>query len=369
MSLSDDLKSTDPDTPDLTVGHAITPATHNEDSEGWHAYRRRGIGGSDVAKIMGQQPYGETRVDLWRQKTGREESKVGNAAVRFGSLIEPYIRRWLVERADDTSAIYGQFSDLVDYPASLHHPDHPWARGHVDGALARGGEAYAGVEVKNSSTPHGDDKRGWIDGVMEYHYPQMQHYMWVTGLPRWWYVYYEPPAEREFIRLVAEHDATEGLDDWQVDNPDRFLLWVVDLGEVTIREVERDDSYIERMARAEHDFWHNHVDPDVEPDEWLPDGEVRVDAPDLADMLDEYAHAHARGDEATKDRLKPKIKARASAIATDQDIDPKKIWVNGDDYVLWHGGYNDWQAKPAEREGVAPGKSREPSTEDINLGF
>jgi len=326
MSLKDKLQQREqnrPDTLDITPGHAVPMNIDDDRSDEWHAARRKGIGGSDVATIMGWQPYGTTRPQLWREKTGREERKLGNAAVRYGRIIEEHIRRWLTARAADTPAIYGKFDDLIDYPVQCRHPDHTWARGNVDGLLVRDGEAYAGVEIKQSSRAHGSKKLDWRDGgVMAYHYPQIQHYMWVYGLPTWHYVYFEAPADREFTRLVADEFIPDTAEFWQ---------WIIDQGTLTHREVDRDEQFITEMVGAERDFW-AHVEDDTEPDEWLPDGEVEVDDPRLAELLDEYGRIKAqmnaaKPDKTTKERKSDKlreIRQRCQELAVEHG-EPKKL--------------------------------------------
>lgn len=358
----------------IDIGHAVQSSPYVEDSEAWHDARARGIGGSDAATILGLQPYGTDRVELWRQKTGREESKVGNAAVRYGSIIEPHVRRWLLERADDTAPIYGDFADLVDHPVQLHHPEYEWMRGHVDGVLVDGDVATAGVEIKQSTYAYQSSKYDWPGGIQQYHYPQIQHYLAVSGLDRWHYVYLEVPADREFTRLIDEEFSISSDDYW---------LWVVDQGEMTTEVVERDDDYIERLIDAEKRFW-GHVEDDDSPDEWMPEGEVRVEDDELADLLDQYGRADARikqtqapeQAEFQKEEAKECIKQRAQSIAAGFDgEEPKKIWVNDNDYVLWHGsGY--WVAKPDDR---APESTPKPSSggddgevpdaDDVDLGF
>jgi len=153
------------------------------------------------------------------------------------------------------------------------------------------------------------------------------------------YVYLEVPADREFMRLVAKEHAAD---------PDAYWQWVIDQGTLTVREVKRDDSYIDEMVEAERGFWQS-VEADETPDPWLPDGEIVVDDEGLADLLDDYGQAHADGDEATKEDAKQQIKNRAQAIAAGREGVKKIHIADTDDYVLWHGsGY--WVAKPADRE-------------------
>ena len=364
-----------PDTPDITVGHAVPLADHDDGSADWKLARKKGLGGSDAAKVLGLQPYDETRVDLWRIKTGREESKVGNAAVRYGSTIEPYIRQWLTNRATDTPAFWADWSTLVDYPVQMHHPDHEWARANIDGLLTDDiygdgeGEATDGVEIKASTYRHGRGRPDWVEpGVQAYHYPQIQHYLWVTGLERWRYVYLCVPFDREMAMRIADTHARD---------VDEYWLWMVDQATITTRIVERDDDYIRRLADAEQSFWANHIEADKCPDEWLPDGEVQVEHDELADLLEEYGRATAKikasidpeASENEKEAAKQEIKKLAQSVSADHG-DAKKIHIAGtDDYVLWHGsGY--WVAKPAERTPIAGGGDGDESgAGDIDLGF
>lgn len=362
MSLSDKAKQYEqskPDAPDYTVGHAVPLANHADGSDRWKLARKRGLGGSDAAKVLGLQPYGETRVSLWRYKTGREESKVGNEATRYGSIIEPYIRQWLKARAQDTPAIWGGWRGLQDYPHQMHHPEYEWARANIDGnILDSSGTPVEGVEIKQSTHKYQGGRAGWVKpGVQAYHYPQVQHYMWVTGLQRWRYVYLHVPFDREMARLIADKHAKD---------VDEYWLWMIDKAGLETVTVDRDDEYIERLADAEREFWNEHIEPDVKPSEWLPEGEIEVDNAKLADLLDEYGHAHADDDQDTKDDVGPEIKKLAQSISADHG-DAKKIHLKGtDDYVLWHGsGY--WLPKPAERE---PGTADSGGGEaDIELGF
>jgi len=369
MSLPDkakDYEESKPDAPDYTVGHAVPLSDHADGSDKWKLARKRGLGGSDAAKVLGLQPYGETRISLWKYKTGREESKVGNEATRYGSIVEPYIRQWLRARAQDTPAVWADWRGLQDYPHQMHHPDHTWARANIDGVICDpSGTPVEGVEIKQSTHKYKRGRVDWVKpGVQAYHYPQMQHYMWVTGLSRWRYVYMHVPFDREMARMIAQEHARDVDDYW---------LWMVDKADLQTVTVDRDDDYIDRLADAEREFWAEHIEPDVKPSEWLPEGEIEVEDDKLAYLLDEYGTAKATLDHASapehaeqkKESAKAEIKKLAQSISADHG-DVKKIHLKGtDDYVLWHGsGY--WVAKPAERTPDTDNGGRD---SDIELGF
>ena len=54
------------------MGHIVIRIDNEKD---WHNARHKGIGGSDVASILGLNPY-KTNVELWREKTGRTKPRL-----------------------------------------------------------------------------------------------------------------------------------------------------------------------------------------------------------------------------------------------------------------------------------------------------
>src|SRR5690606_29202656 len=58
--------------------------------EEWLAERRKAIGASDVAAVLGVSPWA-TPWEVWAEKTGRLEPWSGNAATDLGTRLEPVI--------------------------------------------------------------------------------------------------------------------------------------------------------------------------------------------------------------------------------------------------------------------------------------
>lgn len=346
--------------PNIQIGHAVPLEFNEEDTYEWDLARRRGVGGSDAACIMGMKPYGQTRLQLWEEKTGRTDRDIQGEALRFGHKIEPYIRKWLTLRAADTPAIYGEFEGLIDYPGQMCHPERDWQRGNVDGIIVRDARVSAMLEIKQSTHAHLDKRYTWVDDVMEYHHAQIQHYLEALGLSLCYYVYFEIPAPRDFCWELQKEFIAQ-------DREDEFWLWYIDQGTVTIRKVYRDKEYGEMLTKVESEFWQS-VKDDVKPKEFLPAGEIRVEDMILEGALEEYGIVHATIAERTgtpadlrdeKERLKNEIKARAQMLSAAHG-DAKKIYVGDQgDYVLWNArGY--WVAKPSERK---------PKTNEIEVPF
>jgi putative phage-type endonuclease len=54
----------------------------------WHAARRNGVGGSEIAAVMGLSPY-ESRFSLWHRKQGMVNPVDENPQMYWGKLLDP----------------------------------------------------------------------------------------------------------------------------------------------------------------------------------------------------------------------------------------------------------------------------------------
>lgn len=67
--------------------------THQANTDAWHGLRATGIGGSDIAAILGLSPW-QSRFSLWHQKNGTASGTPTNAAMTWGHRHEDTIARW-----------------------------------------------------------------------------------------------------------------------------------------------------------------------------------------------------------------------------------------------------------------------------------
>jgi len=65
-------------------------------SDEWHAWRRAGVGGSDIASLLGDNPYSTPR-KVWSDKCGYSAPMFLSDAMKHGIENEPHARRWLNE--------------------------------------------------------------------------------------------------------------------------------------------------------------------------------------------------------------------------------------------------------------------------------
>lgn len=63
----------------------VLPVTATRDQ--WLAERRNGIGGSEIAAVIGLSPF-ESRFSLWHRKTGFARAQVDNSAMKWGRRLE-----------------------------------------------------------------------------------------------------------------------------------------------------------------------------------------------------------------------------------------------------------------------------------------
>lgn len=136
------------------------------DREAWLAERRRGVGGSDVAAILGLSPY-RTPLDVFRDKRGDLVDQPENAPMRWGNLLEPVVRQ---EYSDVTGR------EVLMPDRMLAHGTHEFMLANLDGYTADGRV----VEIKTARTGNDWGEPG-TDEIPQAYLFQVQHYMAVTG--------------------------------------------------------------------------------------------------------------------------------------------------------------------------------------------
>jgi len=140
------------------------------------AERRKGIGGSDVAPILGLSPW-KKPIDVWLDKKGLvDELPTGNRAfiMQLGLDLEPVISK-LYKRQTGKRLI-------LPFPIRWQHKQHPLLLATPDRFVE--GESM-GVELKSESAY--SDKFGdpGTDEVPPYYLLQVAHYMHVLDYETW----------------------------------------------------------------------------------------------------------------------------------------------------------------------------------------
>ena len=200
------------------------------------AGRKKGIGGSDVAAILGFSPY-KSPYQLWLDKTGRSERKESqNESAHFGNLLEDVVAKEFSRRS-------GMKVQRVTQQLSLENVGEPWAIGNIDRAVVNpeiAGRVFfkdgklttdQGLECKTASEYlsklFGEEG---TDQIPDYYLTQCLWYMKLTGFQVW-----------HLAVLIGGN---------------KFRMY----------RIERDDDLIESIFKQVKAFWFNHVIADVPPD-------------------------------------------------------------------------------------------------------
>jgi len=188
-------------------------STKGMSREDWLVQRRKTIGGSDAAGIVGLSKWASP-FSVWADKTGRAAEKEDTEAMRQGRDLESYVaRRW----SEETGKRVYRLS------AMLYNPQYPFAHADVDRMVI--GE-NAGLECKTTFSLDLKQFNGVAFPVQ--HYAQCVHYLAVTGADRW------------YLAVLAYGRG--------------FFTFVL----------ERNQAEIDALMSAEKAFWHQ-VEQDVPP--------------------------------------------------------------------------------------------------------
>lgn len=190
-----------------------------EDNDEWRALRRKGVGGSDVASIMGLSPW-RTVAQVWLEKTGRviPEDISDRPYVAFGNIMEPVIGKWY--RENHEGAIVRRVNAVC---RSVYRP---WAQASLDYEVFDPDlDEWGVLEIKTARDSH-----DWEDGIPAYYLTQVVHYLSVTV--------------RKFCDVA---------------------VFFRDTCEFKVIRYEWDDEDVNSVIGAVDEFWHDFVEADVMP--------------------------------------------------------------------------------------------------------
>lgn len=210
--------------------------TENLPRDKWLEYRRLGIGGSDVAAILGISPFRTAR-DLYYDKLNIVTSDdEGNwVAMEMGNLLEPLV-----------ACIFAKKTGLKIYQRKymFQHPHYPWMLADLDYLVELPDGTTAILEIK--TTNYNARENWWYNGkeiVPMYYESQGRHYMSVMNIDR---VY--------FCCLYGNNE-----------------------DEVIIRHIDRDLDYETELIALEQTFWHENV-LSKNPPPYTEDGDLIMES-------------------------------------------------------------------------------------------
>lgn len=219
------------------------------DTDAWLEERRKGIGGSDAAVLVGTSPW-TSPAELYLDKIGKplDNDLDDSGPVAFGNDFENTLLKKFAARHPELHA------QRVN--ALLRNIDRPWAQASLDGQVREGRE-WGILELKcpGSCAP-------WKNGVPAHYLAQVYHYMAVTG--------------RRFAYVFA------------------FFRDSCDYGEYRI---VADDDAINEIETAVDDFWNDHVAKKIPPTKTFgTDHESKALAALYSNPSADFVHAEGSDD-------------------------------------------------------------------------
>ena len=194
------------------------------------------IGGSDASALVGLNPY-KTNIDLWREKTGRQEAPdISNEEfVKFGHEAEPHLREMFA--LDHPQYQVGYLENNMFF-----NDKYPYAHASLDGWLTDQDGRKGVLEIKTTNILQSMQKEKWNDRIPDNYYCQVLWYLMVT--------------EFDFVVLKARLRS-----EWQGEIRVTIRHYTIERS-----EVEED---IEELRKAAEKFW-KAVQEDREPYLILP---------------------------------------------------------------------------------------------------
>lgn len=189
---------------------AVCVGEFEANSPEWHELRKAGIGGSDVAAVVGVSKW-TSAYALWAKKSGLIPDDFSDSeAMEWGRLLEPVIREKFAAKHPEWS--------VVNAKATFKSTTHEWLLANVDGFITFESGEVGILEIKTAA--YEDD---WVNGVPLYYQTQVRHYLRVFGLKRGVVaVLFHGNAYKEFDVF-----ADEFVDAADFDMLDKFWLGVL----------------------------------------------------------------------------------------------------------------------------------------------
>ena len=143
--------------------------------ETWLKNRKKYIGGSDVACIMGLNPW-KTNRHLYDEKKGITEPDdlSDNPLVQYGINAEEHIRALFALDHPELKVEYIPNN-------SWHNTDYPFAAASLDGWSTDENGRKGILEIKTASITSAQQAHKWKDSIPDNYYCQVLFYLGVTG--------------------------------------------------------------------------------------------------------------------------------------------------------------------------------------------
>lgn len=205
----------------------------------WLANRRNGLGGSDIAAVIGQNPF-MSNTDLFDIKTGRKEQTDISELPRvaYGVSAEELLVKLFALDHPEKQAEHLGFN-------SVYNDKYPWALASLDGRTVEVDTLRDGVlEIKTTEIMSAADWEKWNGRLPQNYYCQLVYYLAVTE--------FEYADLRAAIKYTtADGDRRTVIRDYHIERT----------------EVEDDITYLMEQGRL---FWEQ-IEKGISPNRILPE--------------------------------------------------------------------------------------------------
>lgn len=158
----------------ITEAHRVSE--HPNGSKAWLEERNKGIGGSDVAAIVGYSKW-ESAYSLWCKKTGRIQDSTTSSAMEWGNRLEDVI----IDKFADEHPQY----TLLRNVGSWANNARPWQKANPDALYIDDQGELCLLEIKTAQ--YEDDWKTDVAGtyaIPNHYFTQVQWYLQTLGLKR-----------------------------------------------------------------------------------------------------------------------------------------------------------------------------------------
>ena len=204
--------------------------TENMKREDWLKHRQHGIGGSDIASMLGINPWHSPLALYWDKVSNIEIDEEENLPAELGIALEPFMKKKLLKWF---SLNEGREVMIHDCKYILQHPENKIALANLDGAVEFEDDELCIAEYKTTNARMYKQWEG--DSVPDYYYLQTQWYLYVTGLKKC------------------------------------YLAFLIGNQKFDVKIIERNDLVIEQLVKQTKDFWVTFIIPRIAP---APTGDI-----------------------------------------------------------------------------------------------
>lgn len=173
----------------------------NATREEWLKVRKLGLGGSDMAAVLGLSPW-RSPIDVWLDKTSDTVEEKESEPMYWGNVLEEVVAQEFAKRSG---------YKVRNNNFTLQSEEYPYLLANIDREIVG---LDAGLECKTANAFKANEWDG--DNVPDAYYIQCQHYMAVTGKSSWWiaclvggntFYYKEIKRNEEVIAAIVDTGA------------------------------------------------------------------------------------------------------------------------------------------------------------------